>query len=67
MADFLTKRIDSNYLPKTNRRIDSNHESECSKAYMCVCSSAGDRKATWLVNIHAAEIPKVSCLNLAEP
>jgi len=30
MADFLTKRIDS---PETNRRIDSNRQSECSSFF----------------------------------
>ena len=40
MADFLTKRIDSS---KTKRRIDLNHESECSsnwyKVVVAVCPS----------------------------
>jgi len=40
MADFLTKQIDS---PKTNRRIDSNRESECSTANLRKIPPGGGR------------------------
>jgi len=63
MANFLTKQID---LPKTNRQIDSNRESECSTSYLVASLFllAADTSERWRCTSLLSEYFLLSNLNI---